>query len=301
MIIERQTLLGLQQLHQLWADGKAYRPKAFPLAEVYQTAPGVHSIWGRSPGTGGDAWTHLIVGEERAVVVDTGFGIGDLRGLIESLTDKPYDVFNTHFHGDHTFGNVQFDQVYIHRYDEPALRAMLTPDAQARMVPRNGAFYTEKDLPPFKPYTIIPVDEGFTFDLGGGETLEVVHIPGHSAGGAALLDHQKRILFSGDTICCTPSFIFGPLPEGEYQAYMTVHAFRDALEKLAGRTGEFDVLYPGHGYLGVPKEIVTDELNVCQSIIDNPDQYDDLLESIGRKAMVKKIGWGSVAYSIERI
>lgn len=301
MIIERQTMMALQQLHRLWADGKAWRPKDYPLAEVFETVPGVYSIFGRSPGAGGDAWTHLIIGEERAMVVDTGFGIGDLRGLIESLTDKSYDVFNTHFHGDHTFGNVQFDRVYIHRYDLEPLQKMLTPTAREGFVPDEGEFYTLKDIPPFKPYEVLPVDEGYTFDLGGGETLEVVHLPGHTAGGAALLDHKKRILFSGDAICGTPTFIFGALPAGEYQDYYTVHAFRDALEKLAKRVGEFDVLYPGHNYLGVPNEIVPQELQVCESILANPDQYDDMLGSIGRTGMVRQIGWGSVAYSKERL
>ena len=41
---------------------------------------------------------YLLVGSERALVIDTGSGAFDLKGLVESLTDKPYDVVLTHGH-----------------------------------------------------------------------------------------------------------------------------------------------------------------------------------------------------------
>ena len=47
----------------------------------------------------------VVVGDERALVLDTGTGIGDLRWVIENrITDKPYDVVITHNHGDHIGG-----------------------------------------------------------------------------------------------------------------------------------------------------------------------------------------------------
>ncbi len=53
----------------------------------------------------------VIVGEKRALVVDTGTGIGDLKWIIEEkITDKPYDVVLTHNHGDHTGGAGFFDE-----------------------------------------------------------------------------------------------------------------------------------------------------------------------------------------------
>lgn len=45
---------------------------------------------------------HLICGECGALLLDTGYGIGNLKSVIEQLTDKPVSVFNTHWHGDHT-------------------------------------------------------------------------------------------------------------------------------------------------------------------------------------------------------
>ena len=58
----------------------------------------------------------VIVGERRALVLDCGTGIGDLRWVIENrITDKPYDVVLTHNHGDHIGGAGFFDEVWIHQ------------------------------------------------------------------------------------------------------------------------------------------------------------------------------------------
>ena len=168
MIIENQSRLGAGQLSALRAEGKSRRYGCDRPVEVFELAEGVYSIFSRSPGMGGDAWMHLVTGPERAVLIDTGFGIGDLRALVETLTDKPYDVFNTHFHGDHTLGNVQFDRVFIHRYDLSPLADSMTPEGRRAFIPVEGDYYGPEDVPPFRPYGIVPVDAGFTFNLGGG-------------------------------------------------------------------------------------------------------------------------------------
>ena len=56
----------------------------------------------------------LIVGSERALLIDTGYGFGNVKGLIRSITDKPLIIANTHGHVDHTCGNYQFaEDIYI--------------------------------------------------------------------------------------------------------------------------------------------------------------------------------------------
>ena len=64
----------------------------------------------------------------------------------ELIGDKPVIVVNTHCHGDHTLGNFEFDRVYCHEYDADSIRAQMTPDAQARFAPKEGAYYKAEDL-----------------------------------------------------------------------------------------------------------------------------------------------------------
>lgn len=50
----------------------------------------------------------LVVGEERAALIDTGAGMGNLAKEVKEITDKPLYVLNTHGHVDHAGGNGRF-------------------------------------------------------------------------------------------------------------------------------------------------------------------------------------------------
>jgi hypothetical protein len=53
----------------------------------------------------------LIIGPEKAILIDTGCGIGNLRKAVDEVTDKPVIVINTHTHLDHLGSNRQFDEI----------------------------------------------------------------------------------------------------------------------------------------------------------------------------------------------
>ena len=52
---------------------------------------------------------YLVEGTEKAVLIDTGSGIGSLKACVEQLTDKPVVVLVTHGHVDHAMGAAEFD------------------------------------------------------------------------------------------------------------------------------------------------------------------------------------------------
>ena len=60
----------------------------------------------------------LILGTERALLLDTGAGECDLPGLIRTVTDLPLIVVQTHGDGDHTANSGSFpdymtDMIYL--------------------------------------------------------------------------------------------------------------------------------------------------------------------------------------------
>ena len=57
---------------------------------------------------------YLVEGDKRALLIDTGLGAVDMQSEIAELTSLPYDVVNTHGHGDHTGGNIYYPAVYMH-------------------------------------------------------------------------------------------------------------------------------------------------------------------------------------------
>lgn len=65
----------------------------------------------------GMAAVYLLVGDTRAMLIDTGVGYLDLDKIVSGLTSLPYDVVITHAHGDHVGGMHQFDRVYMHEKD----------------------------------------------------------------------------------------------------------------------------------------------------------------------------------------
>ncbi len=132
---------------------------------------------------------YLVVGEERALLIDTMNGTEDLKKLVKSLTDKPVTVVNTHGHPDHIFGNIYFDKAYINPKDIALTKEFSESEDAQRLYKEKG-----KKMPPFEA-----IHEGDTIDLGG-RTLEIYEIPGHTPGGILLLLKEDRILFTGDAI-----------------------------------------------------------------------------------------------------
>ena len=76
-----------------------------PYAEVYRFRDNVYGIYTESLDGMGDPWMYLVVGPEKAMLIDTGFGAGDLKGLVEEIIDIDLkaDVFGFHLDTDYLF------------------------------------------------------------------------------------------------------------------------------------------------------------------------------------------------------
>ena len=68
----------------------------------------------------------LLVGTEKALLIDTACGDYDLAGLVQKLTDKPLTVVLTHGHGDHAGGAFQFETVWCHPLDHTMVQNWTT-------------------------------------------------------------------------------------------------------------------------------------------------------------------------------
>ncbi len=56
---------------------------------------------------------YLVIGSEKAVLLDTCTGYGDLLSCVREFTQKPLFVLLSHGHYDHIGGAGQFDTVYM--------------------------------------------------------------------------------------------------------------------------------------------------------------------------------------------
>lgn len=132
---------------------------------------------------------YLVVGSEKALLVDTMCGYVNVREAAGSVTDKPLMVINTHGHGDHVFGNLWFSEAWMHPDDLPMVKEAMEDPQIREAVKAAGA----------EGFTFHPARQGDLFDLGD-LTAEIIELPGHTPGGICVLLREDRILFTGDSI-----------------------------------------------------------------------------------------------------
>jgi glyoxylase-like metal-dependent hydrolase (beta-lactamase superfamily II) len=77
--------------------------------EVYRLPGGVYALF--EPRQAEQVFSYLIVGEKRALLFDSGFGIGHIDAVIKRLTPLPVLVLNSHTHYDHVGGNFAFSEI----------------------------------------------------------------------------------------------------------------------------------------------------------------------------------------------
>ncbi len=242
-----------------------------PFHTVFQFAPNVYSLYEENIQGGSAIWMHLIDGSERALLVDTGSGIGQLKALIKHLIgDKPLIVVNTHEHWDHVQGNYHFDVVYCHPYAVPTMtKSFMNPhiwdndvDEDGNGVKRN---FNRNDLVTFKPYALMTCEEGDVFDLGDGQQIEAIYTPGHASGGLSFLDVKNRILFTGG-MHSDNTFIVGGNTFYPYEC--TMEAFKDGLERLRNKyLHRFDQIFAGHEIVPLDSCYINDELQAVKDVL----------------------------------
>jgi glyoxylase-like metal-dependent hydrolase (beta-lactamase superfamily II) len=166
-------------------------------------------------------FSYLIEGDNEALAIDTGYGAGNIREYLQTLTRKPVRyVANTHDHFDHTANNSYFDKAFMSA--ETAKKATIPFQSFAGI-----------NFPRDYPKEII--GDGYKFQLGNRE-VEVFVIPNHTTGGTAYLDKRSRILFSGDEIF-EGSITISPVG--------SVAQYARNMQKLAARRSEYDRLATG--------------------------------------------------------
>jgi len=144
----------------------------------------------------------LVVGKNRALLVDTGMGIGDAKKAIQKITDLPLWVVNTHGHIDHIAGNYQFSEVYMSEADINIAKEALD-EKKKRHILENGITPPKGfDIDAYMSYkadNVIPLKHEQVFDLGG-ITVEAISVPTHSPGSTCFFVKELGLLLTGDCI-----------------------------------------------------------------------------------------------------
>lgn len=241
--------------------------------EVYDLGTQTYAIY--EPGHFQEVISYLILGNEKALLLDTGMGICPIKPLVEELTDLPITVVNSHCHFDHIGGNWEFDFVYI--FDYPASLDRLNNGMETKEVlhhlrgdstwiPYPDGFKENKYS--IKPGKCKGIQEGYIFDLGG-RVLEVLHTPGHSPDSIMLLDSKYSILFTGDTFYPATMYAHLGTDDGINSVFGT---YLQTMVSLAEKI-KVDYLYTCHNYPVVNGSVLKDVAEAFKAIATDKLSY----------------------------
>ncbi|MGB5757687.1 MAG: MBL fold metallo-hydrolase [Acidimicrobiales bacterium] len=150
--------------------------------------PSVSVLQGEDNGAYPSGNSVLVEGSAETVIIDPSVTVV-ARGGAPVQVDA---VINSHGHEDHLAGNSLFSgaRIHIHDLDRPAAASLdglldvYGLDGPGRVAFGNQILdeFSYKARPDAQGF-----EEGHVFDLGGGVTIEAMHLPGHTRGHSGLI------------------------------------------------------------------------------------------------------------------
>lgn len=165
-----------------------------------------------------------------AIIIDPGAEARKIKQILDRHKLKPAFIINTHGHYDHIGCDNKFEvPVYIHRQDLELLRS-----AELNL---SGLFA----LPYQVKSKIMILEDKDSIELDDIQ-LEVIHMPGHTPGGIALVLKKPldKIVFTGDSLFCQG---IGRSDLAGADESLLIKSIKERLFPLPDDT----VIYPGHG------------------------------------------------------
>jgi glyoxylase-like metal-dependent hydrolase (beta-lactamase superfamily II) len=259
--------------------------------EIRQFDDGVIGIG--EPGHDEDVKSYLVIGRDLALLFDSGMGVGNIKRVVERLTDKPVLLVNSHSHWDHIGDSWRFDRVWVHEAEADNLRAgatnermrrALAPERLTRPLP-DGVDVNTISIPGVEPERVLRGGE--RIDLGDREFV-VVNTPGHSPGGISLVDEANGVALVADAVYA-----------GALYAHIPNHSdpsvYRDTLRRLAEMAPSLKTLYPSHNDYPLPASFLIDVNDAYESIWAGraPDSTEDGVEryQFDGFAVLLPVGW----------
>ena len=223
-----------------------------------------------------DAW--LVLGNEKAVLIDAVQDTILLHEMVTSLTHLPLEVIITHGHPDHAGKGLRAFMehgvpVYIHPDDKPLLK-------------KRNLFTTEETE------QMLSLTEGMQFELGN-RTLEILECAGHTPGSICVMDFNRQEVFTGDAI---GSGVFWMQLEESLEMHAFVENLLHFKQNLIGMKDM--IIYPGHidqQTCQMGMQYIDDILHICSKLCtDGACGEAGEMELDGTKLFYRGIGFGQL-------
>jgi glyoxylase-like metal-dependent hydrolase (beta-lactamase superfamily II) len=198
------------------------------------------------------------------MLIDTGYGIGDLKGFIRTLTDLPLTVYITHGHVDHASGTYPFEDVHMSHYDLELFQKHCNLAFRKQMLENRDLGISESDYLPDRQASFIDIKDKETVDLGGVQVI-MIHVPGHTKGTFVPLVKEDRVINYGDasgvgTLICL---------EGS----STIKEYLESLKNLKTYEDQYDMILRQHGTCTSSLSLLDENIENCELILSHKDDH----------------------------
>ncbi len=217
----------------------------------------------------GNVCAFLAVGDDKAALVDTGYGVGSIKGFVQTLTDKPLTVILTHAHFDHVGGASEFECAYVPEKDLELTLLHSDKTARVQGLSANGVETTAEELTDvLSRDQLITYQPEAEFELGG-LTVKMLPMYGHTAGCHCALFKEERILLLGDA-CNSFAFL-------QLDGSASIEEYRDCLIAFKEKYNDlYDTIIYSHPHNFGDKTIIDEMIGLCNDILDPDYQYIDV-------------------------
>ena len=263
--------------------------------QVYQLRPTVFVIY--EPYQCEEVLSYLIVGSQKALLIDTGMGIGNISQVVNQLTTLPLIVINTHTHHDHIGDNWRFEKTLVgvqsdfskKNYEE------LFNDAQEEIKDGMICFQFlpvefDKNSYRIKPFEFQRyVTDRECLNLGDDRRILVIFTPGHTPDSISLLDIENKLLFVGDIFYQGPIFL--------YRSETNLTDYVNSLKVLNRLIDDYQVemVVPAHNTPNVDPQLFKSSLKAITMILTSQNKPNSIMNNLGNE-----YDCGEFSYVIKR-
>jgi cyclase len=224
----------------------------------------------------------VLTTDDGVLVIDTRQHPRDGQDLVDrirKITDKPIKwVINSHFHGDHHFGNAPFKAAGA-TFVAQAETARIMQHVQAKEMARRIDGFKNQGLDPNEVKLVLPdvtFDSTMTIKLGGREVRLMYLGPGQQAGDTFVAIPHARALFTPGAFGkrSMPNMAFTP----------SVDSWVKLLEQVAAM--DVDRILPAHGDVATRADVkelaamLADEYATVKDAVGKGMSVDDAIKTL---------------------
>ena len=184
-------------------------------------------------GTGGNVGVSL--GEDGVLIVDDKFAplAEKIRAALKSVGGGDLKfILNTHWHGDHTGGNVVFG---------PEAPIIAHTNVRKRLTGELAAAVRNAQPAPKDAWPVVTFDESLSVHFNG-EEIKATHLPrGHTDGDSVIFFTQSNVVHMGD------HFFAGRFPFVDLGSGGDVEGLKNNIGSIISKLPADMTIIPGHG------------------------------------------------------